>query len=401
MNQTFQFNQGLEGLPPAPELLPGPLEPRSMPVFAQPPLTGGLTPFAGSPNPILPTIGRPPEFPWNIPSLNTLDPQSFILQDNETADLIWNYPNPPHPQNPQSSYRRVGCISDGSCLFHSILKGISPLYLFSYKVPLDVTEELLQAVENTSGNRVRFPDYIFNFPRNPQDITARYQIMSREQYALIMDKFRYEFAAELRSDFAYKIRNDPRMKSIVRTFLEGPIQLKAQQVIFQMVPDLQQRMLAARNGRLPEELIEANPQIVEYATEQIFLDLSRELLSGGDVQPDFLVLLSEYTNFDFYLLRDIDLRQGNPKVVPLYGGEKLNNFTLGPQDMRPANDPKKTFPNRPAIVIISISDNHYELVGRVDVSPDGRRDFKVNFDQAEPLVRTLYLMLSHLKSRSD
>lgn len=345
--------------------------------------SGSLTPYALSPSPYTESL--------------------FILQDNQTADLIWNYPNQPHPQNPQSSYRRVGCIPDGSCLFHAILKGIAPLYLYSYKVPTEVSEETLQAIENIVSGRVTFPDYIFNFPRNRQMGSSLYRVLSRERYVILMDQFRHELALETRSDFAYKIQNDPRMQGIVRSFLKGSIHRIAQEIVFNQIPDLQKRMIETKNGHLPEDIIESYPQITEQASQKTFRNLIRELLSGEAVSPDFLVLLSEYTNFDFYLLRDVDLMNNDfrKKRVPLYGGDKLHRFVLGPQDMRPLHDPQKSSPNRPAIIIISITDNHYELIGRVDIDSEGKRDFKVNFDQAEPIIRTLYMMLLHLRQESE
>ena len=395
------------------------------------PIQGNLTPFAGSPQPVISTLPSVPGFvppilgvgaqqlptvtlptvgiqglpsitnqfsQMSVGSLNLWQPtMTYLLQDNQTAELIWNYPNVPHPQNPQSRYRRIGCIGDGSCLFHAILKGISPLYLQSYRTPNEITEQMLTTFEQTVRYRVLFEDYLFNIPRNRLDPGSRYIILNRAIYASRMDKFRHEYAAELRGDIAFKIQNDPQMQNIVKRTLQGSIDVVAQEVVSQYFPNIHQEMIETENGRLIEQTIEANPQIFEEATQRTYRELIRELLSGQAVQPDFLVILSEYTGFDFYLLRDIDLMEGNPQNVPLYGGQQFNTSILGPQDMRPNSDPRKDLPNRNAIVIISSNDFHYELVGRVDSSPDRQREFKVNFDQAEPIIRTLYAMLRALR----
>ncbi len=381
--------------------------------------TGNLTPFAGSPQPILssvpnvqmpplptislpplPTVNLPPLPAVNFPPIGTISfpIESYLLQDNQTAEMIWNYPNPPRPKSSQSSYRRVGCIGDGSCLFHAVLKGIAPTYLFSYKIPKEISEDMLSLLERTTQGRVYFDDFIFDRTRNRNDLSIQYRVRVREKYSSKMDEFRHEFASSLRGDLALKIQNG-EMKNIILRALNGPIHLRAQELALEMFPDLEQRMIREENGLLIEQTVSGHPEIIQEALRRTEADLIQELLSGEAVQPDFLVILSEYTNFDFYLLRDTDLIHGNLKNVPLYGGQQLHEPILGPQDLRPENDPRKSLPNRAAIVIISFNDNHYELVGRVDTNPEGKKEFNVRFDQTEPLVRTLYIMLRTLRTR--
>lgn len=290
-----------------------------------------------------------------------------FLADNQTAELIWNYPYIPRPLDPRSIYRRVGCIADGNCLFHSILKSLSPLYVQSYKVGSRVDEKTLQTFEKAVNNRIIFDDSLFDRVRSRIDLTTTYQIYNQKKYSHILSKFRTELAIEIRSDLANKIQSDPDVMKIIQKYLSGAIELIAEKINsdFSGAFEIYQKQLIS------------------------------ELLSNQAVSPEFLIILSEYLGFDFYLLRDVDLIRGNSKISPLYGGSSLHFRNLGPQDLRSENNPRKSYPNRNSVVIISYGDMHYELIGRIDMLDD-RKELLLVFNQAEPLIRTLYVILTKL-----
>lgn len=314
-----------------------------------------LTPHAISPRPIyIPTITN-----------NTV-----LLEDNQTTEMLWSRPDRPIPIHASSSYRRVGCIGDGNCLFHAILKSLSGLYMKTYGTR-KVDELTLQKLEQIT--HITIEDILLDKPRS-NDLGAEYEVTDPKTYTAKMAMIRYQFAKALRNDLAYKISTDLQTQKLVEQVLSGSIQLTKD--------------------------ILANTQLTDgEITKQTLSGIIEDLISDTYLPPDILIILSEICNFDFYLLRDVNLTDLNPKNLPLYGGRHVHANVLGPQDLRPESDPNKWLPNRLAIIIVSFNDFHYELIGRLDTNILGQRSIVLAFDQTEPIIRTLYLMLLDLRSR--
>lgn len=309
------------------------------------------------------------------------------LSDNQTGELIWNYPDPPHPNRVNSCYRRIGCVGDGSCLFHTVLKAVAPFYLKTYQPVKRISEEQLAAYERIVGREL-FSNYLFSHHRR-NDRTAEYGIINQDEFNSVMAEFRRLYALRLRSDFVQLIKTNSQMKDLIQKYHAGSIEILASSEAIRRKPSL------AQNPNELTNYLQNNPDLFEIGARTVENDLIYELQSGGPVRTDLLLLLSEYNDFDFYLLRDIDLINGDLNVSPLYGGKQLHASVLGPQDLRLETDLRKSFPNRPAIIIISFNDNHYELIGRLDFNADGR-DISFKFDQTEPIVRLLYSILLRL-----
>ena len=351
-----------------------------------------------------PQISLPQVGPRSIAQISNLGSlQPFVattLADNETGDLRWNRSDRPEPESPDSSYRRIGCIGDGSCFFHAVAKGLSEVYQSSYREPTTITEENLRKLEESVNYAVRFPSELFDQPRSA-NLNTIYRIRRPPYYRVdqgpaflnLLEHFRVAYARNLRRDFANNIMNDPRMDQIIRSRFAGSIELEAQAI----------------EARQEEQALLGFPAFTEQNVDQravrIVKDrLVQELLSGNAVQPDFMLAISDYVGVDIYLLRDENLSDPNPRQTPLYSGTSLHEAVYGPADMRPEGDQYQGTPNRRAIVIISINDYHYEIVGRIDETrgPAGiGLHIYPNLSQTEPLVRQLYAMLQNLRSRED
>ena len=303
----------------------------------------------------------------------------ILLSDNELGDLRWRRPNVPYPTNPKSSYRRVGCIGDGSCFFHAIAKGMSEIYQLSYNQFPQISERTLQKFEESSGNSIKFPNTLFSSPRN-RDPNTMYTFKNDKAFRNLMERFRTTYVKLLRRDFALRIANDPQMQGLVRKYLKGSIDLAADNLI----------AAALLKGQILDRA-----SVTEQAVYTVKNNLMKELLSDGPVPPDFILLLSDFADLDIYLLRDADL-SSTSKSNPLYGGSSLHSPVRGPADMRPPLDRFQGYPNRRAIVLISIDDFHYEIVARVDNWE--KREIYPTLTQEEPLIRRLYEMLLELRN---
>jgi len=335
-------------------------------------------PFTGLPFVTLP--GTVPRL-TNLPSLGTLpNVVSSTLGDNETGPLGWERPNPPQPRNSNSSYRRIGVISDGSCFFHAISKGLAQTYQLSYKNFKQIREETLKSFESSIGGQILFPTHIFNPRRGTAEI---YTIVDKFTFDNLMAHFRRKFVLELRRDFAQRILSDKSMQARVKEYLPGLIEVKKEDLIC--------------NQRLSSDKAE------NIAFTLVLRELADELLSGQSVKPDFIILLAKQIGMDIYLLRDIDISDPNASSNPLYGGVHLHSTIRGPPDMRPEVDIHKNEPNINSLVIIAVNDYHYDLVARVDTVPaeDGRSTIEIHsrLGSDEPLVRKLYglLLNTHLE----
>ena len=335
--------------------------------------------------PTLPTVGTmTPALPRIvIPTLSGFGaPGRYVtplLPDNELGELQWNRPNPPHPENTNSLYRRVGCIGDGSCLFHALAKALSETYRMSYTEFRTIDEGMLQTFENSVGGKIRFPDSLFDRPRIA-DMKVIYTIRTPPRYKenmllqfnQLMLQFRLLYAKLFREDFAMKVSQEPKMNDLIKKRLPARLERPYHE------PSTHKLVAGS-----------ADPAGTSMAlAKQLLIE---ELLSGEAVEPDFLLLISDYLNVDIYLLRDRDLINPDPKNTPLYGGSSIHETVHGPSDMRTTREP-----DRNAIVIISKGDNHYELVGRVDQTITDQkttRTTELKFTQTEPLIRRLFEML--------
>ena len=393
------------GTPPTtPGVLQGVPPPPAPPQIILPPVRGtGLLPPVQFPTITLPTVT--PQSIVNISTFGTLGTLvPTTLADNETGDLRWNRPDRPEPANANSSYRRIGCIGDGSCFFHAISKGLSEVYQASYREPTTVTEETLRRFEESVNGVVRFPSELFDQPRsnNPQTIyNIRRPPHFRENMSLayrnLLEHFRLAYVRTLRQDFATKVMIDPRMDQIVKNRFSGSIELEFQ-ILEANIAEYQ-----IRHGLIRQEFKEPAQRqlLMDQAVQRVKERFAQELLSGNAVQPDFMLILSDYVGVDIYLLRDADLANPDPRNTPLYSGTSLHEVVHGPAELRPPGDPYRGAPDRRAIVIISIDDYHYEIVGRVDETqgPTGRSQYIYpNLSQNEPLIRQLYEMLRNLRA---
>jgi hypothetical protein len=382
--------------------------------------------------------------------LNIPNTYMTLLGDNETAELIWNYPpsnSPPIPDNPKSSYRRIGCIPDGSCFFHAIVKAISPMYMYSYKIPgeHELSEKILRQFENTVNEQIHFEDSIFNIPRISN---GKYRIEKINDYRFIMDQFRRLYVQLFRKDFARLIIEDSTMKKLVDDNLQGLRSIYEDELLRDYCEVFHLRKILKISGlnmNYKEELAELRNRILVLPTEYqhkiidayratwpsdknvthdtvsevmrnsfskteieecrkiikpdlvnlISSNMARgeiidDLLSGRYVPPWYLSVLSDYLNFDMYILQGENLIRGDPRRCPLYGGSELHRYIRGTSSQARRN----------AIVITSCNDNHYELIGRVDIQPDDTKCFTVTFTQNEPLIAKLYQNLLEIRSKS-
>lgn len=341
---------------------------------------------SGIPLVTLPNMNNVGSLPSVSKNLELLIPT--LLADNKLGDLRWNRPDSPQPILITSTYKRVGCIGDGSCFFHVIAKGLSEIYQLSYKMFEDISEETLHRFEVSVNNTVIFPSELFTTQRE-NNLNIHYtfaQPYGQIAFENLMTSFRGAYVRMLRQDFANQMLTDARMQGLIRQRLSGSIDLRIDTLIAQ----------ARKIGQ-----ILTRGQVQEQAFQDVTRKLAQELLSGNAVQPDFMLLLSDYINIDIYLLRDTDLIDTDPTRTPLYSGSSLHEAIHGPADMRPTNSIYSGLSNRCAIVIISIDDFHYEIVARVD--QDSHESIPLhsihpNMTQDEPLIRRLYEMLINLRS---
>jgi hypothetical protein len=330
----------------------------------------------------LPTVSSVPLV--TFPNLSI--PQSTILSDNQIGSLRWNKPNPPYPREVTSSYRRVGCIGDGGCFFHVVAKGLSENYRLTYRDFNNISEKILRDLENAVQNVIIFPSTLFTTPRiqNLGQIYSFAQPYGYTTFKDLMYKYRLMYVKLLRQDFAYQILNDKRMQNLVLFRLSGSIDLQ----IDNLIESYKQTGHFATQSKIQQQ-----------AFQNVLQNLAHELLSGNAVQPDFMLLLSDYSDIDIYLLRDTQLTNPDPAVSILYGGAALHAAVHGPINMRPNGDIFERERERPAIVIIAVDDIHYEIVARIDETEDidKKRDIIMNMTQDEPLIRRLYEVLVNLR----
>jgi hypothetical protein len=323
--------------------------------------------------------------------------KSNLLSDNEIGDLRWNRPNPSIPLKITSSYRRVGCIGDGSCFFHAISKGLSDNYQLSYKKFDTITEITLRIFESSINNAMTFPstlfasvkinDIIYPFTTTTSvrvnDPNAIYTFATYSNFSNLMSQYRRAYVKMLRADFADQVLNNFKMQSIIRKRLSGSIDLNIDTLLAQ----------AAERGQI---LSLEQAQILAF--QNVLRDLAQELLSGNAVQPDFMTLLSDQVDVDIYLIRDEHLTNSSlpDAITPLYG-RALHDTVHGPSDLRDKNDIYAREPNRTSIVIIAVGDIHYEIIARVDESNEMERDIQTKMTAEEPLIKRLYEMLKTVR----
>jgi len=407
---SFRLKSPTSVLPSPPQsrlplILPtvSPITPQSVPPKmvtsdrVLPSISSGYTP-----RPPLPTTSKTvfpsitmPSVTQPILKLNTFGTYiPTILEDNETGDLRWDRPDRPQPAEMNSFYRRVGCIADGSCFFHGIAKGLSGAYQSSYREPsATITEDTLQNLEGAVNHGILFSSSLFTEPRN-KNLSTVYTVRPTmyQTFDNLMNKFRYDYVKILRHDFANKILTENRMQEILEKRFDGRINMEYSAIVANANEERIRRGLEpldvnVQTNRLVH--LEQDQYVYKQALQIVKEQLAQELLSEDAVQPDFMLILSDYVGVDIYLLREQDLANPNPRVTPLYGGSSLHMAVQGPR-------------NRRSIVLIGINDYHYEVVARVDQNETNLgilRYIHPNMGEEEPLIRQLYQMLTDIREQ--
>lgn len=293
-----------------------------------------------------------------------------MLNDNETAPIIWNR-QPALPALTGCKYERVGVIADSNCLFHCVLKATSEVYNQSYICPSTITEEKLVFYETEVDKSVRF---IGNgiFDKNRSNIPATvYKILDLQGFKKTMELWRMSYASKFRRHVADKIRTDIAMQRKVMAIMPGSFNMYS-------------------------ELYKDKHLSATQLWEIIFQNMSNELLSRDHLPVQYFVILGEYSNFDVYIMRDRDLIDVNSKDSILYGGDIFHRFVRGPQVLRKMTDPNLHERERKSIIIMSCSDNHYELIGKV-YSQGEQKKAILRHNPDDPLVQLLYQLQSNGK----
>jgi len=328
---------------------------------------------------ITPVCRTPEEFPSNeFPNnnfnngFNKLTEKnkltSSILYDNETEDVKWNINMPPKPINSNEKYIRVGCIGDNSCLFHAILKSTSPLYVSSYKIKNTITEKDLYDLEIAVNNYIVFPDHLFNKERKKNNMNTIYVAINEKEINKITSKWRTKYAQLLREEIARRIISDTNLQDLIYRRLSTYIEIIRDNI-------------KEKNNMSESELWKVSKSI-------LFSNMIDELNSLKEVRPDYAIIILEILDIDMYLVYDKGMNSKNPKEL-LYGGSALHYNTRGPKNMRLPTSIHYGKQDRQAIVLLTVNDNHYELIGK-EIMENGKRKVIFKFDNNEPIIKRLY-----------
>lgn len=310
----------------------------------------------------------------NITSATTPVNNRFrMLGDNEKEYFDQNMlkiKNIPNPLNENEKYLRLGCIGDGNCLFHAILKSTSMIYILSYKANDSVTEELLQKLEMSVNNTIIFSDYIFNIRRNKRDISTVYMVVNRNEMNKLLNYWRCNYAKIIREDLAKKILIDVNLQKIIKNNFSLLIEIIRDELLSNGVKD---------------------ENIWEIATTKLLNDMAQKLNSNVSIEPEYGILMLEMLNIDMYLVYDRGLTSD---VGILYGGRGIHGHTRGPKDMRPKNSIYREKDNRLSIIILVINNNHYEIIGK-ETTTDTNKKILLRYDQNEPIIRRLFSEINY------
>ena len=292
------------------------------------------------------------------------------LADNQQGSLGWNRPNPPDP-----SYKRIGCIGDGSCFFHAAVKGLGAIYQLSYQPYQQITEEILVGFENSISRNNLFNARTFNPSRtvNRRGPGVQYTIVNQTAFQNSMNTFRSVFIQKLREDFAGQLQTNQQLRNVVAYRLANEID--AERIALQFNHP---------------ELGEAEAYQITFGL--IIDDLANELRSLNSVDARYALLLSDYYNVDIYVIIDREIRDPNSRNTVL--SEYYNSAVQGPRNMRRLDDPLGQTGSRPALVLIHVNGGHFEIVGKVDPI-DG--SIATSFNSADPLIRQLYELLERIR----
>lgn len=324
---------------------------------------GSLTPHAASPAGIYSIINSPPP----LPPKNNASWEGLVsyLGDNQLLAFDWLV----NPSSSIEQYQRVGCIADGNCLFHAVLKALYPLYEQSYYKRNQITEEQLQqyekglypeAVKHISHSKYIFTGAPYNITHRSTNPNQIYTIHHQHLYENQMDNWRRAYTISFRWDFANRILSDAQIQGLIFRYLSGSVDLYVD--------------MYKHQGH-------SNDKSIVMAQQKLLQHMYNELMTLSDVPPDYLLILAEYAGVDFYLLRYSDLYQN--VCSPLYGGDTLHRSVRGHSQ------------KRPSIVVLSVNNNHYELIGKTV-------GYEVNiiyrFDSQEPLITRLFNILQNLRN---
>lgn len=362
-----------------------------------------------------PTLTAPIEVPdavevpleVKVPDVTTTWVCPIAVAEGDTRPMNWGYfdipsPNPlvseelpekelpeeelPEEELPEggdfSSYEEIICIGDGNCFFHAFLRGVDDLYIGSYAHRETITEEELKEYEQRAKFRFRFAKTTLTPVRTALTMRKRdqvYQINNQRLFNNNMNSFRMSYACAFRQQLARYIQaNESAHELILRLFPEAYVIFKDEVMVDH--PDYDEVKV--------EQVTMRN--LINYYTSRIG-DKNRS------IEPDILILISEFYNYDIYVISNNKLH--NPNADHPFPDRDLLEVIRGPQDIRVApstmsEEKAKEYleqPNRPAIVLIFIGgvEGHYNLIVRVDYI-NGTKEIISRFDSDEPLIQRLY-----------
>ena len=303
-----------------------------------------------------------------------------LLHDNDFGALEWKYdaadPNSFLASNSSGhsgrtggqQYMRIGSLADGNCLMHSLSKCLAENYRKSYHYVAGQTlsEAELVAYE-TDVRETLFDCTILDVDRFPNGI---YNITSGniDKITTQLTKYRCAFVKIQRYELAHKIENNPDVRKFIQMKLSGAVELM---------------------GGI-DNLIST------YAGDL------RNLSSN--IPPDIIIILSYVINVDIYLLHDTAILQNSntakKRTSLFYGGVSVHSGVKGPKRLRVTGDPFMNDAEPLAIILVSVRDVHYDIIGRVATSmckhghiTYEKVSMETKFLPQEPIIQKLYELL--------
>lgn len=292
-------------------------------------------------------VAKSPSSPTDLPGLR-------ILMDEELEEIDWRS-KLPMPAEKECSYMRIGCTPDGHCFFHAIAKALSEPYQYSYKI------------HNLSGIDLNFlvvyDSYISKCKICPKHYKS-HEITSGS-LGICLAQFRFHYVQSFRKDLADSIAYDSFTQANIRRFMKGAIEMEADKLRYIWQGDV------VKMAEIEKE------ESLTLGFGNLISSMISELNSSKDVKPDYILLLSPILNIDIYLIRDKNLLETTGRLPAIYS-QFLHAAVRG---------------NRESIVLISISDIHYEIICKYNHSTSKKQFI---FDPSEPLIRKLYTCVSPL-----
>lgn len=290
-----------------------------------------------------------------------LDPDGFGL-------LRWIRVDRPVPLSDEMTYRIVGIVADGNCLFHAICRAISPAYIELCRplIPGSVVcPQLVDYISTTLADVESMDIYIpivpgipgFTFRENAVLPVGRRPLARLQRYLL---EFREMYAAMFRRQITDILRmQKDDIRHIFQTNLSGTISLFRDMI------------------KSEDSDNELSDDVIEMRAVSRAIDSYVEIIESSEYVPaEFIVVIKELIATDIYMIRLEDIATYKTTNTILFGGIHLHQFI---ED--------KNYMDR-SIVLVSVNSIHYELVvkcHRLDpsVDPVGL------FDGSEQLIQRL------------